>query len=100
MAWLGQPHLTKNLTKKSLNHIENISSHKTPVMPKFLIKRPMMESEKIFPEDQQEYWLDVDMLLYLVKQSQSQIANMTRELSKANDCACPSTFKELLCMIK
>ena len=46
-----------------------IVSHKTLGMHKFLIVRPMVESEKISLEDQQEYWLGVGMLLYLVKHS-------------------------------
>ena len=40
------------------------------------------------------------MLLYLVKHSHPDIANMTRELSKANDGMKPATYKELLWVIK
>ena len=47
-------------------------------------------------EDQKEYWSRVGMLLFLVKQSRSDIANATRELSIAVDGANPAAYKELL----
>ena len=40
------------------------------------------------------------MLLYLVKHSITEIANMTRELSKANNGANPAAFKKLLHVMK
>ena len=40
------------------------------------------------------------MLLYLVKYSCPDLANVSREWSKANDGANPVAYKELLCMIK
>ena len=40
------------------------------------------------------------MLLYLVKHSRPDIANATRELSKANDKANPAAYHELLRVIK
>ena len=40
------------------------------------------------------------MLLYLVKHSRPDLANATRELSKANDHEIPVAYKELLCVIK
>ena len=40
------------------------------------------------------------MLLYLVKHSCPNLANVTRELSKANDGANPAAYKELLHVIK
>ena len=40
------------------------------------------------------------MLLYLVKHLCPDLANMTRDLSKANDGANPAAYKELLCVIK
>ena len=46
-AWVGQPHLIKNLAKKFGNCTKIVHSYKTPGMPKFLIVRPMMESKKI-----------------------------------------------------
>ena len=40
------------------------------------------------------------MLLYLVKHLHPNLANMTRELSKANNGANPTAYQELLCVIK
>ena len=40
------------------------------------------------------------MLLSLVKHSRPDIANVTRKLSKANDGANPTAYKELIRMIK
>ena len=40
------------------------------------------------------------MLLYLVKHLCPNLANVTKELSKANDGSMPAAFKELLCLIK
>ena len=45
-AWLGQPHLIKNLESKFGRLINEVWSHKTPGTPKFLILRPMEEIEK------------------------------------------------------
>ena len=95
-AWLGQPHLIKNQENKFGGLVNDIWSHKTPGTPKFLIIRPTEEIEKILIEDQQEYRLGVSMLLYLVKHSYPNLANATRELSKANDVANPAAYKELL----
>ena len=39
-------------------------------------------------------------LLYLVKHSCPNLANVTRELSKANDSANPATYKKFLCVIR
>ena len=62
--------------------------------------RPTEEREKISVEDQRIYRSGVGMLLYLVKHSRPNMANVTRELSKANDGANPTVYKELLRMIK
>ena len=69
-------------------------------MPKFLVVRPMEEIEKISVKDEQEYWTGIGMLLYLVKHLHPNLANSTRELSKANDGTNPAAHKELLYVIK
>ena len=46
------------------------------------------------------YQLGIGMLLYLVKHVRPDLANMTRELSKANDGANPAAYKELLLVVK
>ena len=60
----------------------------------------MIESKKISVEDLKKYWLGVGMLLYLVKQSTLDIANVTKKLSQSNDGANHAALKELLCVIK
>ena len=42
---------------------------------------------------------DIGMLLFLIKCARPDNANMTRELSKANNGAKPVAFKELLHLI-
>ena len=69
-------------------------------MPKYLIVRSIIEIEKILVEDQKEYWSRVGMLLYLLKHSRPDIANVTRKLSKANYGANSAAFKELRHVIK
>ena len=69
-------------------------------MPKLLIIRPMEENEKTSTKDKQDYQSVVGMLLYLVKHSCPNLANATRELSKANDGANPAAYKKLLHVIK
>ena len=89
-AWLGQTHLIKNTEKKFGKLVQFIWSHKTPGTPTFLIVRPMVKREKISMEDKQDYWLSIGTLLYLVKHSCPNLANMMRELLKANDGANPA----------
>ena len=62
--------------------------------------RPTEEIEKISAEDQQDYQSGVSMLLYLVKHLRPDLANVTRELSKANAGMNPATYKKLLHVIK
>ena len=50
-AWLGQPHLIKNLENKLGGLINEVWSHKTPGTPKFLIFRLTEEDEKILAKD-------------------------------------------------
>ena len=99
-AWLGHPHLIKNVEKKFGKHMQDDWSHKIPHTSKLLIIRPMVISKKISMEDQQGYELGVSMLLYMVKHLHPNLANVTRELSKANDDANPAAYKELLCVIR
>ena len=69
-------------------------------MPKFLIVRSMINIEESFVEDQKEYQSKVGMLLFLVKYYRRDVANTTRELSKANDGANLAVFQELLQVIR
>ena len=99
-AWLHQPHLIKNLKSKFEKLIEDVWSNKTPSTPKFLIVRPTEDYKKVLVEDQWIYQSGVGMLLYLMKHSRPNIADVTRELSKANNEVNPAAYKELLHVIK
>ena len=99
-AWLGHPHQIKNMEKKFGEMVQDVQSHKTLGTPKFPIIRPAVESKKISMEDQWDYWSGVGMLFYLVKHSWHNLANATRELSKANNVVNPAAYKELLCVIR
>ena len=52
------------------------------------------------PEDQTLYRSGIGMLLYLVKHSRPDIANVVRELSKVMDGATPAAIKEMKRVIK
>ena len=91
--WLSQPHLLKNLKSKFEELIKDVRSHKMPGTPKFLIVRPTEDWENVSVEDQQVYRSGVGMLLYLVEHSRPNIANTTRELSKANGRMNPAAYK-------
>ena len=80
--------------------MQDVWSHKTSGTLKFLIVRPMNENKKISAKDQQEYQLAVDVFLHLVKYLHANLANVTRELSKANDGANPAAYKQLIHVIK
>ena len=56
--------------------------------------------KKILVKGQQTYWSGIGMCLYLIKHLHPNLANVTRLLSKANDAANPSAWKELLDVIK
>ena len=99
-AWLGQPHLVKNLEKKFGECVQTVWSHKSLGMSKFLIARPTVDSKKISMEDQWEYWSGVGISLCLVKHSCPDLANVTREWSKANSGTNPAAYKEHLHLIK
>ena len=51
-AWLGQPHLIKNLKSKFEKLVNVVWSHKIPCTPKFLIVSLMKDIKKILMEDQ------------------------------------------------
>ena len=94
-AWLGQPHLINNMEKKFDKLVQDVYSHKSPGPPKFLIVRPMVKSKTISMEDQQDYWLDIGMLLYLIRHLHPILFNMTMKLLKANNGANSVAYKEL-----
>ena len=100
MAWLGQPHLIKNLRKRFGHLVKNLRSYKTPGTPNTHMIRNETGSTALSKSDASLYRSGVGMLLYLVKYSRPDIANPVRELSKVLDCSTKTAFKELLRMIK
>ena len=64
-------------------------------MPGQGIVRPTSDDEKVSLEEQALYQSGVGMLLYLVKHSRPDIANMVQELSKCMDGATRAAKKEL-----
>jgi hypothetical protein len=99
-AWLGQPHLIKNLENKFGDLVKTSQTYKTPGTPGQGVLRPKEGDEKITAEDQSIYRSGVGMLLYLVKHSRPDISNAVRELSKSMDGASLAAFKELKRVIK
>jgi hypothetical protein len=69
--------------------------YKTPGTPGFNIICPSNPDEQISDEDQVIYHAGVGTLLYLIKYSRPDIANVVRELSKCMDKATPAAFKEM-----
>jgi hypothetical protein len=99
-AWLGQPHLIRSLEKKFSDMTKSLQSYRTRGTPGQGIVRPTTEDEKVSKEDQTLYRSGVGMLLYLVKHSRPDIANVVRELSKCIDGATLGATKELRRVIK
>jgi hypothetical protein len=99
-AWLGQPHLIKNLESKFGDLVKSSQTYRTPGTPGQGVPRPKEGDEKITAEDQSIYRSGVGMLLYLVKHSRPDISNAVRELSKSMDGASLAAFKELKRVIK
>jgi hypothetical protein len=100
-AWLGQPHLMKNLDSKFRDFVKNMQRYKTPGTPGVGVTRPSADVlVTVDPKEQEPYCSGVGMLLYLVKHSRPNIVNVVRELSKVMDGATPATMKELKQVIK
>ena len=83
------------MKKKFGKCIQDFWSHKNPGTYKYLIIRPTVDNEKKSVEDQQEYWSGLGMLPYPVKYLHPDLANVARELSKANNGMNPAA-----CVIK
>jgi hypothetical protein len=99
-AWIGQPHLIKNLQNKFLNKVKQTQVYHTPGTPGVGIVQPKEDSDKITTEEQSDYCSGVGMLLYLVKHSCQDIVNPVCKLSKCMDGASRAAMKELLRVIK
>ena len=89
-AWLGQPHLIKNMQKQFGKLVQDVQIHKTPGTPKFLIIRPSVKIETILHR-------------YVIVPGETlapHLANVSRELSKANNGSNPAAYKEILCVTR
>jgi len=98
-AWLGQPHLIKNLMTTFGEEVKDLQEYKSPGTPGVGITRNV-ENQKIEEEEAKKYRSGVGMLLYLVKHSRPDIANAVRELSKVMDEPTLAALKELKRVIK
>jgi hypothetical protein len=74
-----QPHLINNLKEKFEKEVKNLSDYVTPGTPRFKIVIPSDETEKIDGDLQSKYCSGVGMLLYLIKYSRPDLANVVRE---------------------
>ena len=99
-CWIGQPHLIRKLEKKFGEMVTTLQKFRTPGTPSCGIVRPSDDKFKVSLEDQTLYRSGVGMLLYLVKHSRPDIANVVRELSKVTDGATMAAMKEMKRVIK
>ena len=72
----------------------------TPSTPGFHVVRNIPEAVFISDQDPKLYRSGVGMLLFLVKHTQPDLSNSTRELSKVTDRATEGHIKELCRVIK
>ena len=99
-AWLGQPHLIKNLKNTFGERVKESREYKTPGTPHKIQIRERDEEKIVSKDEQKLFRSGVGMLLYLVKHSRPDIANPVRELSKVLDAPDSGAFKEMLRVIK
>jgi hypothetical protein len=98
--WIHQPKLIKNLEEQFGPLVAGMRTYKTPAAPSTNIQCPKKGEILISSEDQTKFWSGVGMLLYLVKHSQSDIANAVQELFKVADGATKDHWNKLLRAIK
>ena len=98
-TYVMQPHLINSLIEKFGEEVSNLSIYGTPGTPRFKIVRPENE-DKIDSVMQSKYRSGVGMLLYLIKYSRPDLANVVRELSKCMDGASLAAYREMQRVIK
>jgi hypothetical protein len=98
--FIMQPHLIKNLETKFGAEIMNLSNYGTPGTPHFKIVRSSENVDKLDPDLQARYRSGVGMLLFLIKYSRPDLANIVQELSKCMDAASHAAHKEMLSVIQ
>jgi hypothetical protein len=77
-----QPHLLKGLEDKFGEEVNNLRNYATPGTPRFKVVKSSDMVETIDMDWQSRYRSGVEMLLYLIKYSRPDIANVVREISK------------------
>jgi Reverse transcriptase (RNA-dependent DNA polymerase) len=95
-----QPHLLKGLEDKFGEEVNSLSCYATPGTPRFKVVKSNDIVETIEKDKQSRYRSGVGMLLYLIKYSRQDIANIVHELSKCMDEANLAAYKEMLRVIK
>jgi hypothetical protein len=98
--FIMQPHRIKSLGIKIGNEIVNLSNYGTPGTPRCKIVRPSENVDKIDPHLQGRLGLGEGMLLFLIKYSRPNLANVVRELSKCMDAASHAAYKKMLRVMK
>jgi len=86
-AWIMQPQLIHHLREIFGEEVKDMQAYSTPGTPRLKIVRPTNGIEGINETMQSRYRSGVGMLLYLIKHSCPDIANIVRELSKGMDSA-------------
>ena len=99
-ATLRQPHLIKSMKAKFGELVKTMTHYKTPGTPGQGIVRPDDKLPSVTPDEHRVYRSGVGTLLYLVKHSRPDIANVVRELSKVLDCPTQAAFNEMKRAIK
>jgi hypothetical protein len=77
-----------------------MQSYTTPGTPQFKIVRLTNELEVIDPDLQLRFKSGVGMLLYLIKHSRPDIANVVRDLDKCMDGLTFAAYKYMLRVIR
>jgi hypothetical protein len=80
--------------------VQDMKHYSTPGTPRFKIVRTNDEIDGVDEMMQSRYRSGVEMLLYLIKHSRPDIANVVRELSKCMDSATMAAYKEMLRVTK
>ena len=99
-AWLGQPHLIKNLMSKFWNDVKDMKVYRTPGTPNVILRRVGGDIVKVGDELHAKFRSGVGMLLFLIKHSRPDIANTVRELTKMLDAPTEASVKEMFRCIK
>ena len=94
-AWIGQPHLLKNIESSFGSELQKLRSYKSPAAPGMGIVKADKDDAEMSNEGKTHYRSGVGMLLFLVKHTRLDLANATRELSKVMNKPTLNAMKEL-----